>query len=585
MQDPGGRHQSQLGTNQMPAPRQREAAVTERPTQAPSASPAGRLSFVWCPGLRLRVTQRDCKGFSCPQAHLVGLGWRGHPPSSSAQRAGPGRASAAPAPAPLRLRAAAAGLAAPSTGRRRHPVGRSGPRGVRRLRGERARRAAMKFPGSVLISLVLFVAETATALCLSAAYRAAGDRMWQWLTLLFALLPCALVQLSLVFIHRDVSRDRPLVLLLHLLQLGPLVRCVEVFYIYFRAGRVEEPYVSITKKRQMPKDGYSEEVEKEVGQAEGKLCTHRSAFSRASVIQAFLGSAPQLTLQLYICVLQQEITAARSIFMVLSLLSIVYGALRCNILAIKIKYDDYDVSVKPAAYLCIFMWRSFEIATRVTVLVLFSSVLQIWTLPVVLVNFFVFFFYPWILFWQSKSPFPENIEKALSRVGTTIVLCLLTFLYAGINMFCWSAVQVKLSDPDLINKSQNWYRLTVYYMLRFIENAFLLLMWYIYRTDIYLYVCAPLLVLQLLIAYCMAILFMLVFYQFCHPCKKLFSSSITEGLLSCFMFCFVCKSPKSSTLTDKADLKSSENADESQGSNKTIDSPNGNPHQSISSNA
>lgn len=90
----------------------------------------------------------------------------------------------------------------------------------------RLRRAAMKFPGSVLISLVLFVAETATALCLSGAYRAAGDRMWQWLTLLFALLPCALVQLSLVFIHRDVSRDRPLVLLLHLLQLGPLVRSV-----------------------------------------------------------------------------------------------------------------------------------------------------------------------------------------------------------------------------------------------------------------------------------------------------------------------------------------------------------------------
>ncbi|XP_052650570.1 endoplasmic reticulum membrane adapter protein XK [Harpia harpyja] len=443
----------------------------------------------------------------------------------------------------------------------------------------------MKFPGSVLVSLVLFVAETAAALCLSGAYRAAGDRMWQWLTLLFALLPCALVQLSLVFIHRDVSRDRPLVLLLHLLQLGPLVRCVEVFYIYFHAGRVEEPYVSITKKRQMPKDGYSEEIEKEVGQAEGKLCTHRSAFSRASVIQAFLGSAPQLTLQLYICVLQQEITAARSVFMVLSLLSIVYGALRCNILAIKIKYDDYDVSVKPAAYLCIFMWRSFEIATRVTVLVLFSSVLQIWTLPVVLVNFFGFFFYPWILFWQSKSPFPENIEKALSRVGTTIVLCLLTFLYAGINMFCWSAVQVKLNDPDLINKSQNWYRLTVYYMLRFIENAFLLLMWYVYKTDIYLYVCAPLLVLQLLIGYCMAVLFMLVFYQFCHPCKKLFSSSISEGLLSCFKFlCFICKPPKSTILTDKAEVKS-ENTDEAWSSSKTIDSQKGNPHQSVSSNA
>ncbi|XP_029766604.1 membrane transport protein XK-like [Terrapene carolina triunguis] len=81
----------------------------------------------------------------------------------------------------------------------------------------------MKFPGSVLVSLLLFVAETGTALYLSSTYRSAGDRIWQALTLLFALLPCVLVQFNLVFIHRDLSRDRPLVLLLHILQLGPIV--------------------------------------------------------------------------------------------------------------------------------------------------------------------------------------------------------------------------------------------------------------------------------------------------------------------------------------------------------------------------
>ncbi|NWS15970.1 XK protein, partial [Pachyramphus minor] len=444
----------------------------------------------------------------------------------------------------------------------------------------------MKFPGSVLVSLFLFLSETMAALCLSAAYRAAGDPMWHWLTLLCALLPCVLVQLSLVFIHRDVTRDRPLVLLLHLLQLGPLVRCVEAFFIYRRAGRIEEPYVSITKKWQVPKDGYSEEIEKEVGQAERKLRTHRSAFSRTSVIQAFLGSAPQLTLQLYICIMRQEITAARSICMLLSLLSIVYGALRCNILAIKIKYDNYEVRVKPAAYLCIFLWRSFEIATRVTVLVLFSSVLRIWIFPVVMANIFGFYFFPWILFWRSKSPFPENIEKEFSRVGTTIVLCLFTFLYAGINTFCWSAVQVELKDPDLISKSHNWYRMTAYYTLRFFENAFLLLMWYLYKTDIYMYVCTPLLFLRLLLSYCMAIFFMLVFYQFCHPCKKLFSSTISETLLSCFKFLFFMhKTPKSTVLRDEAAVKTPENTDEARSSSKTIDSQKGNLHQSASSNA
>ncbi|XP_051841006.1 endoplasmic reticulum membrane adapter protein XK [Antechinus flavipes] len=419
----------------------------------------------------------------------------------------------------------------------------------------------MKFPGSVLVSVFLFVAENAFALYLSSTYSSAGDHIWLFLTLLFSLLSCVLVQLTLIFVHRDLKRDRPLVLLLHLLQLGPVIRCVEVFCIYFQAGRVEEPYVSITKKRQIPKNGLTEEIEKEVGRAEGMLFTHRSAFSRASVIQAFLGSAPQLTLQLYISVLQQSLTIGRITFMALSLLSIVYGALRCNILAIKIKYDDYEINVKPAAYLCIFLWRSFEIATRVGVLVLFSSVLRIWVLPVVLLNFFGFFFYPWILFWRSGSPFPENI-KTVSRLGTTIVLCSLTFLYAGINMFCWSAVQLKINSPDLINKSQNWYRLTVYYMLRFIENAFLLLMWYIYKTDIYINVCAPLLILKLLIAYCSAILFMLVFYQFFHPCKKLFSFSISQGLLLCFKcLCFPCKRQRSSDPAERADLKSPDDSE------------------------
>ncbi|KAM8976251.1 endoplasmic reticulum membrane adapter protein XK [Pelodytes ibericus] len=445
----------------------------------------------------------------------------------------------------------------------------------------------MKFPGSVLVSVFLFVAETVTALYLSTTYSSAGDRIWQYLTILFCLLPCLLVQICLIFIHRDLSRDRPLALLLHLLQLGPLFRCVEVLFIYFKAGKLEEPYVSITKKKQLPKGGCSEEMEKEVGQAEGKLITHRSAFSRASVIQAFLGSAPQLTLQLYISVLQQYISIARSIFMSISLMSIVYGALRCNILAIKIKYDDYDISVRPKAYLCIFLWRTFEIATRVIVLVLFSSVLQIWTLPVVLINFLIFFFYPWILFWQSKSPFPENVEKAFTRVGTTMVLCFLTFLYAGINMFCWSAVQLKLNDSDLINKSQNWYCMAVYYMLRFIENAFLLLLWYMFKTDIYTYICAPLLVLQLLIAYCIAVLFMLIFYQFCHPCKKLFSSSISEKLLSCFKFlCYMCIPSRVPTKGDQFGAKLSDSLEIiEQPSSKAIESKNGNSHQSVHSNA
>ncbi|XP_023656698.2 endoplasmic reticulum membrane adapter protein XK-like [Paramormyrops kingsleyae] len=389
----------------------------------------------------------------------------------------------------------------------------------------------MRLPSSIFVSVSLFIAETVAALYLSTTYQSAGDRIWQTLTLLFTLVSSALVQLTLIFIHRDLIRDRPFVLLLHILQLGPIVRCLEAFCIYGSMGKVEEPYVSITRLKRMPHGGPAEEVERQVGQAEGKLVVHRAAFSRASVVQAFLGSAPQLTLQLYICVLQRGVSAGRGVLMVISLLSIVYGALRCNILAIKIKYDDYEVDVGPAAYLCIFLWRSCEIATRVAVLVLFSSVLRSWMMPVVLANFLAFSSYPWLLFWRSRCPFPENVEKTLTRVGTTTVLGLLTFLYAGINMFCWSAVQLQLSDPDLINKSQNRFRMAAYYVIRFLENAALLLLWYRFRTDVYRLVCAPLLLLHLLAGYAVAIFFMLIFYRFCHPCKKLLASSDSRGIL------------------------------------------------------
>lgn len=84
----------------------------------------------------------------------------------------------------------------------------------------------MRLPSSIFVSVSLFTAETTAALYLSSTYRSAGDQIWQALTLLFTLIPSVLVQLTLTFIHRDLSRDRPLVLLLHLLQLGPIVRSV-----------------------------------------------------------------------------------------------------------------------------------------------------------------------------------------------------------------------------------------------------------------------------------------------------------------------------------------------------------------------
>ncbi|XP_069604678.1 XK-related protein 2 [Ranitomeya imitator] len=386
-------------------------------------------------------------------------------------------------------------------------------------------------PLSILTSTLLFCAETVAACVLIAQYKSTEDAVWMSLTIVFMLVPSIMVQLTLTFIHRDLGRDRPLVLLLHLLQLGPLIRCVEALIVYFQMGREEEPYVSISRKKHLRGWGQSEEEEREVGHSLRRLATHRNAFKRTAVIQAFLGSTPQLTLQLYICVLQRYVPAARAVLMAMSLASTTYGALVLNVLAIQIKYDDYKVRLSVPAFLCIVIWRCLEIATRVTVLVLFCSALKAWVAAVALVNLIALFLLPWVNFWRSGSSLPENVEKNFSWFGTVSVLGTITLLYSAINMFCWSAVQLNLSERDLIDQSQNWARLSVHYTVRLLENAALVLLWYFYKEDGFEYFCSPLLVVQLLVGYIAAVSFMLLFYQYFHPCRSLFSHNVSDFIL------------------------------------------------------
>ncbi|XP_031718524.1 XK-related protein 2 [Anarrhichthys ocellatus] len=384
-------------------------------------------------------------------------------------------------------------------------------------------------PFSVVLATVLYCAEFVTAAVLCSMYHKTDDVIWLSFTIAFMLLPALLIQLALTFIHRDLGRDRPLVLFLHLLLLGPPIRCFEALVVYFKAGKKEEPYVTISRKISLKK-GQGTPMEWEIGQSERKLATHRNAFKRTAVIQAFLGSAPQLTLQLYATIQEKYLLPARLVLMIITLISITYGALVCSTLAIQIRYDNYKVRLRPSAYLCMIVWRGLEIATRITALVLFSTALTHWVILVGMVNLLFFFFLPWVEFWVRKGSLTDDVEKNFSKLGTTVVLSMFTLLYACINIFCWSAVQLDFTHRELIERKQRWDRLAMYYTGRFVENFVLMMLWYFFKSDFYEYVCAPLLAVQLLICYSLALLFMLLFYQFCHPCRRLFKYNVHDCL-------------------------------------------------------
>ncbi|KAM9375834.1 XK-related protein 2 [Pholidichthys leucotaenia] len=385
-------------------------------------------------------------------------------------------------------------------------------------------------PLSVLLATALYCAEFITAAVLSSMYHKTEDAIWMGFTITFMLLPAILIQFTLIFVHRDLGRDRPLVLFLHLLLLGPVARCFEALVVYFRAGKKEESYVTISRRISLKNRGREIPMEWEIGRTERTLATHRNAFKRTAIIQAFLGSTPQLTLQLYATIQEKYVLPVRLALMIITLISIIYGALVCSVLAIQIRYDEYKVRLRPTAYMCMILWRGLEIATRVTALVLFTTALTHWTILVGMLNLLFFFFLPWAEFWARKGSLTEGVEKNFSKVGTTVVLCMFTLLYACINIYCWSAVQLDLTHKDLIEKKQRWDRLAIYYSGRFVENFILITLWYFFKSDFYEYVCTPLLVVQLLIGYCLAVVFMLLFYQFFHPCRRLFKHNIHDCL-------------------------------------------------------
>lgn len=126
-----------------------------------------------------------------------------------------------------------------------------------------------------------------------------------------------------------------------------------------------------------------------------------------------------------------------SILMRFSLLSVTYGAIHCNILAIQIKYNNTNIKPQPVEFICIVIWRCLEITSRVVTLVLFTTSLKLKSMSFLLITFSISLLAPWMELRRREAYLPSNAKTNSNPVGTVLMLIVITLLYAAINFSCW----------------------------------------------------------------------------------------------------------------------------------------------------
>uniref|UniRef100_A0A8C4R4W6 XK-related protein n=1 Tax=Eptatretus burgeri TaxID=7764 RepID=A0A8C4R4W6_EPTBU len=318
----------------------------------------------------------------------------------------------------------------------------------------------------IAASVFLLVAEFVAACVTAALYGTAGDPTWLGLTLLFALVASLAVQLALVVIHRDIGRDRPLVLLLHLLQMGALVRCVPMHSLI--VWHILE--VDVCMMMELV-----------------QIFTQNKMYA-FSFLLLLLG-----------------------VLMSFSLLATAYGAVVLTFLAIRLEHPLLELGAAPAAYVLALVWRSLEMAARVSALVLFAASCRAWCFLVICANLAIFAALPWIgAVWRFCS----------------------APIFTAVALFCWPATRFRPDSPDFVARKHSWVGAALYYGLRFAENSALVGGWLVCRGAAPLssggLLCGPAVAAQIGAAFGLSLILMLVFYQFAHPARRLMRRNVAD---------------------------------------------------------
>ena len=232
------------------------------------------------------------------------------------------------------------------------------------------------------------------------------------------------------------------------------------------------------------------------------------------LMEAFLESAPQLVLQLYIVVVKEE---AQLLFQILTPISI-----GVSTISLALAVADYISAVKDlnyydpppghdrkprltwTGYFLIIFWHLFMIVGRGISFVLFASVHGLYLFLVIGVHYAVMVYW---MYWQQASVFVKSYKDYLDPRKHICGNYGIEFLVAAFNTF----FHFKLKEGGGIET------LVPFYVLTFVENTLMILLWYVGRDlDVHIWYDIPALV-TVFGTFIVGVICLSIYYYFFQP--------------------------------------------------------------------
>ena len=241
------------------------------------------------------------------------------------------------------------------------------------------------------------------------------------------------------------------------------------------------------------------------------------------LMEASLESAPQLLLQFYIIVVTGETwlpwqIIVTSVSIGLSTISLALAVADYTSAVKDLNYYDpppeHDRKSRLSwkAYFLIIFWHLFMIIGRAIAFILFASVHGFYLFIVIGVHYAAMVYW---MYWQQANVFNRDFKKNL---GLRELICKkhicgnygIEFLVAALNIFFYFK----------LNRGSSIKTLVPFYLLVFVENTLLILLWYVGRDfDVYIGYEIPLLV-AVFVTFLLGLICLITYYKCLQPSDR-----------------------------------------------------------------